>query len=56
VVNAASDDDAVNDLRRILGYSDTAAHHVISTPLRMYRRGEDLERETGELEDYLRLS
>ena len=55
VVDASSDDDAVIYLSRLLNCSDAAALHVISTPLRMFRRGEGLAREIGELEAYLEL-
>ncbi|WP_323503543.1 hypothetical protein [Cryobacterium sp. RTS3] len=52
VVEASSDADAADRVRRLLGCSEIAAHHVISTPLRMYRRGEELKREIAEVEQY----
>lgn len=55
VVNAASDDEAVVSLKDLLGCSDAAAGHIISTPLRMFRRGELLQGEIGELEALLKL-
>jgi len=55
VVDAASDDEAIVSLKRLLGCSDAAAGHVFSTPLRMYRRGELLQLEIGELEALLEL-
>ncbi|MEB0004673.1 hypothetical protein QN357_17250 [Cryobacterium sp. RTC2.1] len=53
VVAAPSDDDAAERVRRLLGCSEIAARHVISTPLRMYRRGDALAREIADLEEYL---
>ena len=55
VVDASSDDDAVIHLSGLLSCSDAAARHVISTPLRMFRRGEGLDREIRELEAHLKL-
>ena len=52
VVAASSDEDAADRVRRLLGCSEIAAHHVISTPLRMYRRGDALEREIADIEQY----
>ncbi|MCI4658282.1 hypothetical protein [Cryobacterium zhongshanensis] len=52
VVEASSDEDAADRVRRLLGCSEIAARHVISTPLRMYRRGEELKREIAEVEQY----
>jgi hypothetical protein len=51
VVAASSDEDAADRVRRLLGCSEIAARHVISTPLRMYRRGDELDREIAELEE-----
>ena len=55
VVDAASDDEAIVSLKHLLGCSDAAAGHVISTALRMYRRGEFLQVEIRELEAWLKL-
>ena len=55
VVDASSDDDAVIDLSRLQSCSDAAARQVVSTPLRVFRGGEGLVREIGELEAYLKL-
>jgi len=52
VVAASSDEDAADRVRHLLGCSEIAAHHVISTPLRMYRRGDALEREIADFEQY----
>lgn len=52
VVEASSDEDAADRVRRLLGCSVIAAHHVISTPLSRYRRGEELKREIAEVEQY----
>ncbi|MFT2815799.1 hypothetical protein [Leifsonia sp. A12D58] len=50
VVDSPSDDEAAANVQHLLHCSDTAARHVISTPLRMYRRGEELALEITELE------
>jgi hypothetical protein len=53
VVAASSDDDAMDRVRGLLGCSEIAARHVISTPLRTYRRGDELAREIAEIEQQL---
>lgn len=53
--SAPSVDALIVQLRNLLECSDSQARHVISTPLRMYQRGQELELEARELEDLLKL-
>lgn len=55
-VTSTSDEELIAQLSQLLGCTEDQARHVMSTPLRMYRRGDSLEGEVAELEIYLGIS